>query len=117
MREHPEVAASRRPEPDRVELDLNMHGDIEYFVGHFPGAPIVPGVVQIKWAIDFGRGHLGASGDVLTMEVIKFRKVIRPETLVTLSLRFDESRGRLYFSYDSAEGPHSSGRLLLERVS
>ena len=33
-----------------------------YFDGHFDDAPILPGVVQIDWAIELGRGLFGFTG-------------------------------------------------------
>jgi 3-hydroxymyristoyl/3-hydroxydecanoyl-(acyl carrier protein) dehydratase len=114
MRERPEILARRTPDASRVEIDFEVTGDIEYFAGHFPNAPIVPGVVQIKWAIDLGRELLGLEGRSVAMEVIKFKQVMTPGARVTLSLRLDEARNKLHFDYTSAQGAHSSGRIQLE---
>jgi 3-hydroxymyristoyl/3-hydroxydecanoyl-(acyl carrier protein) dehydratase len=36
---------------------LRVPPTLEHFRGHFPGFPILPGVVQLDWAVRFGRLH------------------------------------------------------------
>ena len=50
------------------------------------------------------------------MEVLKFQQLIRPGDEVQLHLRFDPSRGKLYFAYRNETATCSSGRILLEAV-
>ncbi len=49
-------------EPARVLLALTVPDDLLYFDGHFRVAPVLPGVVQVDWAIHYGRLHLGLTG-------------------------------------------------------
>jgi 3-hydroxymyristoyl/3-hydroxydecanoyl-(acyl carrier protein) dehydratase len=91
--------------------------ELKYLVGHFPGTPVVPGVVQIKWAIEFGAECFGFETRVAALEVIKFRKVLLPEVNVILRLRFDAATRKLHFSYDSVHGAHSSGRIVMQRTA
>ena len=46
-------------EPGRAAIALHVPRDLDYFAGHFPGAPVLPGVVQIQWALELARRYLG----------------------------------------------------------
>jgi 3-hydroxymyristoyl/3-hydroxydecanoyl-(acyl carrier protein) dehydratase len=95
-----------------ARIELRVPAELEYFDGHFPGAPVVPGVVQIKWAIEAARRHLGCAGAVTGMEAVKFQQVMGPCAQVTLALRYAAESGKLLFSFESRERRFSSGRIL-----
>ena len=106
------IVVAERVAPPEAELELEIPADLEYFRGHFAGAPVVPGVVQLKWAIDAARRHLAAGGALAGMEVLKFQRVLMPGSVATLTLKWVAADGKLYFSYVSAEARFSSGRVL-----
>ena len=56
--------------------------------GHFPGAPVVPGVVQIKWAIALAQRYLAIGGGFAGMENVKFQRAMTPGSRVTLTLEY-----------------------------
>ncbi|WP_285419742.1 acyl-CoA synthetase family protein [Pseudomonas sp. efr-133-TYG-5] len=94
-------------------LQLSVPPDLAYFSGHFPKAPVLPGVVQVEWALDLARQLLNLTGAFAGMEVLKFQQLVRPGDEVQLHLRFDAERGKLYFAYRNATATCSSGRILL----
>ena len=98
---------------DGVELKLSVPEELIYFPGHFPGYPILPGVVQIAWAEYFGKLFFGIDEPFLRMEVIKFVKVIQPGAELKLKLNWKASTGKLYFNFSSESGMHSSGRMVI----
>lgn len=95
----------------RVELDLSVPADLACFAGHFPGLPILPGVVQLDWSVKLGRERLALNGEFAGAENLKFLSIVRPGARLTLALELAEG-GRLRFSYFSAERKYSSGTLL-----
>jgi len=99
---------------DSVELLLRVPEELVYFPGHFAAYPILPGAVQIAWADYFGKLFFTVTQPPLTMEVIKFVKVIKPgdELRLKLTLNRHVSPGKLYFNFRSEQGTHSSGRLI-----
>ncbi|WP_428195219.1 3-hydroxyacyl-ACP dehydratase [Aliivibrio kagoshimensis] len=96
-----------------VILTLHIDDDIVDFKGHFPQQPILPGVTQIDWAIYYAAGLLGAPTQFMGMEVIKFQNAILPNLRLQLHLSWLAEKNKLYFHYLSADGVHSSGRILL----
>ncbi|MCP4697591.1 MAG: AMP-binding protein, partial [Gammaproteobacteria bacterium] len=73
----------------QIKLELNIPEDLYYFKGHFDTQPILPGVVQIDWAIAYSRKYLSVSGDFMRMEAIKFSKLIEPGCIMQLMLQFN----------------------------
>jgi len=99
--------------PARALLALTVPEDLLYFDGHFRVAPVLPGVVQLDWAIHYGRLHLGLTGAFAGVNALKFQQMIRPGHPVRLELVHDLSKGSLNFRYFSDAGAHASGRIQL----
>ncbi len=100
-------------EDNEALLTLKVDGSIADFSGHFPNYPLLPGVTQIDWAIYFGKKLLNAGDKFAGMEVIKFQEPILPEQIVQLKLKWDATKEKLYFTYQSEGKHHSSGRIKL----
>lgn len=111
----PEVV-SAEVQDDVVDLNLRIPAELKYFDGHFDQAALLPGVVQIDWAVYFGRQYFPGLGDFSGMEVVKFKEVIAPNQQVTLSLTFKPEKMKLHFSYTSSKGACSSGRIVLNLI-
>ncbi len=95
----------------KVIMHLSIPAELEYFKGHFPGNPVLPGVVQTHWAIHLACDYLGTPDTIKKLEVIKFQNLILPnmELLLTLELK---ANGKLQFSYQCGEKRMSSGRVV-----
>ena len=75
-----------------------------FFQGHFPGAPIMPGVLQIE-ALAQAAGILGVESlelagtgklvYIMSIEGAKFRKKVEPGCLLELEVSFSQLRGRV----------------------
>ncbi|MDO6426636.1 thioester dehydrase [Thalassotalea sp. 1_MG-2023] len=101
---------------NEVSMSVFVAENIDYFKGHFPQASILPGVVQLDWAIHFAREYLSISNSaVKNVEVLKFQEVITPNMKVTLLLTL-KSADKFTFKYISAKGTHASGRIVLEET-
>lgn len=110
----PEVLSVAWPEEGRshVLLELHVRPDIVHFAGHFPAVALLPGVVQVDWAIRFARRHLPLAGMFSALDNLKFLAVIRPGARLQLSLSWDGARRHLDFFYAMAGRKCSSGRVL-----
>jgi acyl-CoA synthetase (AMP-forming)/AMP-acid ligase II len=98
--------------PERALLELTVPADLLYFDGHFAQAPVLPGVVQVDWALHYGTAYLGRQGAFAGIQALKFQQMIRPGQPVRLKLVRDAARNQLQFRYFSEAGAHASGRIL-----
>ncbi|MET0265476.1 MAG: AMP-binding protein [Duganella sp.] len=99
----------------RVLLELTAPANLLYFDGHFDAAPILPGVVQLEWALHYGRQYFSLPPRFAGVNVLKFQQVLQPEQPVQLELVHDHATGNLNFRYVSPAGQHASGRIVLKR--
>lgn len=98
-------------------LKLHVPLDLVYFPGHFPQAPVLPGVVQIDWALSLAASRLGTPARCHAMEALKFQQLLRPGDHVDLTLRHDTARHALHFAYRRGDKAYSSGRLAWSAAS
>jgi len=115
LEERPRLPSLRllEQEATRVLLELTVPADLLYFDGHFSVAPVLPGVVQVDWAIHYGRRYFGLGPGFGGINALKFQQMIRPGHPVQLELVHDLAKGQLHFRYFSDAGAHASGRILL----
>lgn len=111
----PEVVRLEQPAPGSVTLLLRVDPAINVFAGHFDVAPILPGIVQLHWALAFCAEYLQPvkPADVAHIDALKFQQVIQPGAELTLTL--DLATDHLSFRFTSVRGNHSSGKVVLDR--
>lgn len=100
-----------------VELELKVPQvqDLVYFPDHFPGYPILPGVVQLAWVEHYGKLFFSpeeSPWEFSRLEVVKFIQIIRPGDELTLTLNWKAESGELCFKFSSNSGGRSSGRMV-----
>jgi 3-hydroxymyristoyl/3-hydroxydecanoyl-(acyl carrier protein) dehydratase len=101
-------------EDETVELSFFVPKDLDYFDGHFPNAPILAGVVQLHWAVEYAKEHFSFDQrNVQNLEVLKFKAVIVPGQNLQLTLT-KKNNEKIAFSYVSNKGQHASGRIVFE---
>lgn len=106
-----------RREPGELELAIDLHPDNPAFAGHFPELPVLPGVVQLDWAIRHAEPWYAGHG-FAGIDQLKFREVIPPGRRLQLRLA-DRGDGVVEFRYALAgagaeEQTLSSGRIRFE---
>ena len=95
-----------------LRLNFVVPAGLRYFEGHFPEVSLLPGVVQIGWAMELARQHLAAPAGFRALSNVKFMRVIQPGAVVSLNLRMAEEGRELHFEYLCGEETCSSGRAL-----
>jgi 3-hydroxymyristoyl/3-hydroxydecanoyl-(acyl carrier protein) dehydratase len=109
----PEILASERIARG-IRLQLSIPADLAYFNGHFPNCPLLPGVVQVNWAIELGRQHLTFAGTFRELSAVKFTRVIVPGASVVLVLEYSSDKRQLDFAYEVDGRACSSGTALFD---
>jgi acyl-CoA synthetase (AMP-forming)/AMP-acid ligase II/3-hydroxymyristoyl/3-hydroxydecanoyl-(acyl carrier protein) dehydratase len=98
--------------PAEAVAVLDIGADLLVFDGHFPQAPLVPGVAQIDWAVALGRRCFDMPLLFSQAEALKFQRPIQPGMRIELTLQWDAPRATLTFRYHAGAGVHASGRLV-----
>lgn len=83
---------------------------LEHFRGHFPGFPILPGIVQLDWAVRLGRRHFQGLDESTAVDNFKCQALVFPGAELTLELRREATA--LHFRYFDAQRTYSSGKIL-----
>lgn len=107
---------SERIENDTYVLSLELPLDLACFADHFPEAPVLPGVLQIAWALAFAAPRFGTRTTCRGMDQLKFQRLLRPGDQVQLTLRYDAAAGRLHFAYRVGDATCSSAHLRVGTV-
>jgi 3-hydroxymyristoyl/3-hydroxydecanoyl-(acyl carrier protein) dehydratase len=70
--------------------------DSSWFVGHFPGDPILPGIAQMGMAFETVSRVLGEGIRVSRFNRIKFKKIIRPGDCLEIVIQAKKDVPGLY---------------------
>ena len=114
-----EILASQMTEPfteneERTATtyvaDLTFDRDAAYFQGHFPGFPVLPGVVQLGTAHRLAEAFIGRARTLRTVKKVKFSHVIQPGETVHFSLT-KKTADEFTFDYRKGDVPCTSGVL------
>jgi 3-hydroxymyristoyl/3-hydroxydecanoyl-(acyl carrier protein) dehydratase len=104
-------------EPSEARAALDIDAGLQVLDGHFPQAPLVPGVAQIDWAIELARRCFEMPPHFVRADTLKFQRPMTPGLRVDLVLRWDAPNTALSFRYESPAGVHASGRLVFKDVA
>lgn len=108
------IVLDERRDDDAFVLRLALPLDLACFAEHFPEAPVLPGVLQIGWALALAVPRLGTPATCRNIDQLKFQRLMRPGDEVELTLRFDPLLNRLHFAYRVQDTPCSSAWLRMD---
>lgn len=85
-----------------VEAELDVDPGLPLFAGHFPGHPVLPGVIIMEalaqaasFCVLVDRGAEGSIGFLTGIDKAKFRRQVEPGDTLVLKARIVKSSSRL----------------------
>jgi acyl-coenzyme A synthetase/AMP-(fatty) acid ligase/3-hydroxymyristoyl/3-hydroxydecanoyl-(acyl carrier protein) dehydratase len=95
-----------------LERSCRVPKNLGCFSGHFPGHPVVPGALQLDWAMDVAAELLDAPPRIAELESLKFSAPLGPGHVFRIHVR-NVSNNQIDFTI-SAEGvDYARGRVRL----
>lgn len=94
-----------------VRLVLKIDPELHWFEGHFPGNPVLPGIVQLHWAATVAVEYLGFKGVPAEIKRLKFKKIVVPPNELQLIVT-KHGAAEAQFEFLSGGEQCSLGRLV-----
>lgn len=101
---------------ETANIRMHIVDDLSWFRGHFPNLPVLPGIVQLHWAVQACEILFGLKHPPVEIKRLKFKRVITPPRLVELNLLRKGERA-VQFSFNSRDEAHSEGRLIFPETT
>jgi len=90
---------------DRIHAYKNVTFNEEFFQGHFPGKPVMPGVLQLEALAQAGAllAYEGSPFDpaqkviyLMSFDAVKFRRPVVPGDRLDLYVRIERQKGAIW---------------------
>ena len=93
---------------DRASCSLALTEEDPCFAGHFPGLPVLAGVIQVDWALQLAE-RLGFDPVQFSdIPRVKFKNIARPPLTLDITVE-RKSAVSFRFTVSSEQGLHSEG--------
>ncbi|MGH8444954.1 MAG: hydroxymyristoyl-ACP dehydratase [Solimonas sp.] len=106
----PQPLAIQVADENTVDIRLAVPAALPCFADHFPRGPMLPGVLQLGWAVHFARRQFGIDLPFRQAAQLKFQHPILPDSELTLRLTRGAG-GDIAFRYSLPARTCSSGKL------
>ena len=107
---------SLQNDPDSLRLRLQITAELDCFRGHFPDEPVLPGVVQLHWAVLVAQARFDFQDVPAELKRLKFKKIVTPPQELELTVSRRSAR-EVQFNFDGPDGPSSEGRLVFTEAA
>ena len=92
---------------------LNISPDLHWFRGHFPDQAVLPGVIQLHWAVLIAQACFGFSSVPAEIKRLKFKKIVTPPAELELTVS-RHGPAAVQFEFSSSDAKNSEGRLFFD---
>jgi 3-hydroxyacyl-[acyl-carrier-protein] dehydratase len=87
MSQQPFLIVRADQEQQSVTADVQIDAAHEIFRGHFPGAPVTPGVIQLRMVQSVLESVLGKTLRLKTIRTCKFLSILNPVETATVHIQ------------------------------
>lgn len=95
----------------QVRLSLEISTEMNWFRGHFPDQPVLPGVIQLHWAVLVAGSYFDFTTTPKEVKRLKFKKVVTPPAILDLTVAlYDDDE--VQFRFGDSDEQYSEGRLV-----
>ena len=110
-------------ESGKISVQKKFTSDLDFFRGHFPGNPIVPGVILTEHCFQSGAALVSANGKgdlsnklavVTRIQSAKYKNLVRPDDLITTETRLLEMIATTAFFRSVSKNQKDEKVLLLD---
>jgi 3-hydroxymyristoyl/3-hydroxydecanoyl-(acyl carrier protein) dehydratase len=105
----PKVVSCSQNGDERL-FKFEISSELVWFNGHFPGYPVLPGIVQLRWAIEMSQQSFGFQSSPTEIKRLKFKNVAVPPVTLLLTLTCP-GPAQTSFVYTGNEREYSQGWL------
>jgi 3-hydroxyacyl-[acyl-carrier-protein] dehydratase len=99
-----------------ITCDVQVPPESLWFLGHFPGDPILPGIAQLGIVYDAVCRSRGDQPGIAGFSRVKFKKMIRPRDCLKITIvPKQETEGSYAFHIVIGEEVACSGNLALRK--
>lgn len=107
--------------PNEIEALAHVPTDSPWFVGHFPGAPILPGIALIHMAEQAIIRHTEKRSEQVklsTLRRVRFTQPVRPGETLSLNISSEEMSEEILFSFKIANSENivCSGLIIAQKI-
>jgi len=107
--------------PNEIEALVYVPADSSWFIGHFPGEPILPGIALIHMAEQAIIRHTEKRGEqvkLLMLRRVRFTQPVRPGETLSLNISSEEVNEEILFSFKVAnkENIVCSGLIIAQKI-
>ena len=95
---------------ENLRWTFQVPADLPFFEGHFPGHPILPGVVALGWLLAAAERFLARRVEAVELLNVKFQVAILPGAELELTVA-PKTGGRLQAVIRSEAGIHASALI------
>lgn len=103
----PHEIERRQAQPGQLDITLHLDPTLFWFQGHFAVQPVLPGVAQLEWVMDYASTLLAAGYRFHSILNVKFQAPLLPGNTVTLTLCWQEEQQLLSFTFQCHTGQTS----------
>jgi 3-hydroxymyristoyl/3-hydroxydecanoyl-(acyl carrier protein) dehydratase len=95
-----------------IHIVFDITPELFWFRGHFPGNPVLPGIVQLHWATAIAKDHFGFTDNPLVIKRLKFKRLVTPPCHLSLTIE-QHGNNEVQFNYRTGSDENSQGRLVI----